>query len=90
MIRATFQELEPSEKQGLNVRNGVKIVKMANGVLRSQGMNEGFVILKINRKPVTDATEVAKILNQSRGRVVHIEGVNLNGDGLYYYFTVSL
>jgi S1-C subfamily serine protease len=49
------------------------------------GMEEGFIITAINKRPVTSAKEVVDVLASMRGRVI-IEGVDKRGRGSYYQF----
>ena len=49
-----------------------------NGRFGYQGFDKGFVITKIDEKPVADAKEVAQMLASRKGRV-KIEGIDVDG-----------
>jgi len=85
---AQFKDLSNSDKQKLQIEYGVQIIKLSQGALKNQGINEGFIITKINRKPVNTAADVVNTLNRNKGRIIHIEGVYSNG--MYAYYTFSL
>ena len=61
------------------VSGGAKITEVdPNGRLGYQGFDKGFVITKIDEKPVSDAKEIAEMLASRKGRV-KIEGIDLDG-----------
>lgn len=79
-------ELAPassSELASLKLANGVKVVRLSGGKLRSIGIREGFIITKIDQQEMKNAKDIEKALNNKRGGVL-IEGVYPNGKRAYY------
>jgi len=85
-LGADFESLSKSELKKYNLTNGVKVKKLNAGILRRVGMNEGFMILKVDRKTVTTPKDVASILklNKEKDRGVLVEGIYPNGKKAYY------
>lgn len=84
-LGATFEELTNKEKQKYNLEGGLKIVELARGKLRQQGIREGFIITHINNKPITSIKSLKKVLKSTDGGVL-IEGIYPNGMKAYYGF----
>ena len=79
-------ELAPAttaELKALKITNGVKVVRLSGGKLRSIGIREGFIITKVDQQPVTTPEELGKALQKNSGGVL-IEGVYPNGSRAYY------
>lgn len=65
---------------------GVKVVKVrGRGILAQLGIEEGFIISKINGKDMETPVDVINALNNVRGKIV-IEGINKNGGRNVYQF----
>jgi serine protease Do len=64
----------PAIQAERNIRSGqgVLIFKLATEVARATGLQEGDVILAINRTPVRSAAQVQELLNVRPGEVVRI------------------
>ncbi len=78
-LGAKLSNLSESEKAKYKVSGGAKITEVdPNGRLGYQGFDKGFVITKIDEKPVSDAKEIAEMLVSRKGRV-KIEGIDLDG-----------
>lgn len=85
LLGATFKNLEPSDKSELRIKNGVKIDKIGSGKFKDAGIKEGFIITKINNRPVYDMAELKMLIESSDGGI-YIEGVYPNGVTAYYAF----
>ncbi len=78
-LGAKLSNLSESEKAKYKVSGGAKITEVdPNGRLGYQGFDKGFVITKIDEKPVSDAKEIEEMLVSRKGRV-KIEGIDLDG-----------
>ncbi|MES2734245.1 MAG: trypsin-like peptidase domain-containing protein [Bacteroidota bacterium] len=84
-LGAELVSLSKVERDRLGIGSGVRVAKLTNGLISRLGVEEGFVITSINRKPMQSPQEVADLLGNVSGRVL-IEGVNKNGVGGYYSF----
>ncbi|MCB9364839.1 MAG: Do family serine endopeptidase [Flavobacteriales bacterium] len=78
-------ELSQKELKKLDLDNGVKIIQLYNGKLRSIGINEGFIITKINHQKVSTVKDVYDALSNIKGGVL-MEGLYENGRKEYYGF----
>lgn len=82
---ASFENLSKVERNRFKIDEGVRVAEVSGGVFGRLGVQEGFIILRINGKNVKTASEIVKILDDLKGRVV-LEGVDLNGMSGYYSF----
>lgn len=78
MAAATAEELK-----ALKIENGVKVMNINGGKLRSSGIREGFIITRIDRTLMREPKDVLRALDEKRGGVL-IEGVYPNGTRAYY------
>lgn len=82
---AEFVNLSKKELKELELDGGAKLRNLGNGFLRkSANVQNGFVITKIDRQPVRDIKDLAKVLENKRGGVM-MEGVYPGQKGVYYY-----
>ncbi|HVD98607.1 MAG TPA: trypsin-like peptidase domain-containing protein [Cytophagaceae bacterium] len=84
-LGADFEIISKVEKDKMGITNGVRIVKVGNGLIRRLSLTEGFIITSINKVPVSTPEEVVEILEKIRGRVI-IEGITSNGQRGYYSY----
>ncbi|WP_215242141.1 Do family serine endopeptidase [Dyadobacter helix] len=80
-----LQDLSNKAKKEIGVEQGVQVSQIFAGKIR-QGtdMEEGFVITRIDNKPVTSVAEAIKILSDKKGGVM-IEGVYPGKPETQYY-----
>jgi Do/DeqQ family serine protease len=83
MLGAELAPAKPDELKALKLENGVKVVQINGGKLRSIGIREGFIITKIDQKPMNNPKDIEKALDGKQGGVL-IEGVYPNGLRAYY------
>ncbi len=84
-LGAEMEKVSKVERDLLNIKNGVRILKVHNGLIRQMELEEGFIIVQINRIPIKDPETLTDILTKIRGRV-QIEGVNKRGKREYYRY----
>jgi Do/DeqQ family serine protease len=84
-LGATFHTLSAQELKPYQLKNGVQISQLQSGKLKSAGMSQGFIIVRIDQQPVYTAEEVAEILQNKSGGV-YIEGYYPNGMQGYFGF----
>ena len=87
LLGGTFENASQDEKSKLNIRGGVKISKLLAGKLRSAGIQEGFIITSIDKKPIITKEDLESALKTKQGGVL-IEGVYPNGMKAYYGFGI--
>lgn len=85
VLGASFEPLTEKEKQNLGISNGLKVKSVKEGKFRSVGIQEGFVLTYVNKKPVASVKDITAILKDSEGGVF-IEGVDRKGSRSYYAF----
>jgi len=84
-LGAEFQEVDNGELARLRIGSGVKVGKLGEGKLAQVGIKEGFIITSIDKKKVTNAGDIKKLLSNKSGSVI-IEGFYPNGSRAYYGF----
>lgn len=85
ILGGTYEIVSVSEKNRLGIKNGIKVVDLKNGKLRSNGIREGFIIVKVNNKSVNTIEELKQTINGIQGGI-YLEGVYPNGITAYYAF----
>ncbi|MEZ5002815.1 MAG: Do family serine endopeptidase [Chitinophagales bacterium] len=86
LLGAVFEDLSPEEARNLKLRGGVKVKKIKDGILEeSTQMKAGFVITKVNNRPIYSVQELESILNGYTGDGVLIEGKYPGVSGTKYY-----
>lgn len=85
ILGAQLAEITTAESQKLKIKGGVKIAKLKDGKLKAAGVNDGYIITKINNREVKSVSEVYNLLEQIKGGV-YLEGVYPNGTVAYYAF----
>lgn len=75
---ADFANISKEDKGKLGVQNGVALKKIGAGSFKDAGIPEGFVIIKVDKKPVFTAQELKRVLDSKKGGIL-IEGVDKNG-----------
>lgn len=95
MLGATFNEISENRKQQLGISSGVEVVSVNNsGLFRKEGINKGFIIMRVNNTPVNSGADIARIVSAvSRGanqdKVVLIAGFYPNGRTQYIAIDLS-
>lgn len=85
ILGAKVVNLEDQDKKELGINNGVKVVELQEGKLKAEGVKPGFIITKVNNKPIYSVAELDKIFKSIKGGV-YIEGIYQNGSVAYYAF----
>lgn len=78
--------LSSLEAKKLGVAGGLRVTKIDEGIIKQNtSMQEGFVIVSINNRPVTNKDDLEDILADSRGNGILLVGKYPNENGLKYY-----
>lgn len=84
-LGASFETVDKELARKLEIDGGVKVAELGYGKLRrNTDMKEGFIITKVDNKPVKSVEELAEILENKKGGVM-LEGIYENYPGNYYY-----
>jgi serine protease Do len=85
-LKAEFETLSNEELDYMDLDHGVRITQINPGPIGNLKIEEGFIVTNINKKPITNARELVRILMKLDGRVI-IEGMNKKGvKGYYSYY----
>ncbi len=90
VLGASLKPIDDELKAKLGLRSGLQVQSLDAGKLKKYGVKEGYIITRINNKPVTSIEElksvVSKALSQgdSSGGALFISGMYPNGKRQYY------
>jgi serine protease Do len=83
LIGAVLTPIDNKTKQLLRLNNGLKIEKLENGLFKNAGIQEGFIIISIDRKPMYEPEDIDTYLKTKKGGI-SIEGYYPNGMRVIY------
>jgi Do/DeqQ family serine protease len=83
MLGATFEPVTTNDKKKLNLEYGLKIIDIQKGKLSDAGIGDGFIITRIDRKPMRTVDDLRKLLSNVSDGIL-IEGIYPNGMRAYY------
>ena len=95
ILGAEFEEISESKKQKLGIRSGVEVTDVErDGKFREEGINKGFIILRINNIPVNSEADITKIVqmtsaSNSEDKVILIAGFYPNNKTQYIAIDLS-
>jgi len=82
-LGADLQPVSGEHLERLGFKSGLQVKNLSSGKLKSAGVKEGFVITRVDRRPVQSSEDVMSALNKKNGGVL-LEGVYPNGLTAYY------
>lgn len=95
ILGATFADIDNSRKQKLGISSGVEVASVEkDGKFRKEGINKGFIILRINNIPVNSEADITKIVqmtatSDSEDKVILIAGFYPNSKTQYIAIDLS-
>jgi|LSQX01.3.fsa_nt_gb Do/DeqQ family serine protease len=95
MLGATFADINNDRKQKLGISSGVEVTAVeSDGKFRKEGINKGFIILRINNVPVNSQADIEKIVqmtatSNSEDKVILIAGFYPNSKTQYIAIDLS-
>ena len=85
-LEASFESVSKVERELIGISSGVKVIDYKkNGFFSSLGIPKGFIIMRINNRDIDTPEELAKVLENIRGRF-DVIGINERGRKVYYPF----
>jgi len=84
-LGATFETISTYDMKALRIEYGLKISKLEEGIFRSAGISEGFIVTEVDKTPVKTIDDLKTALENKKGGVL-IEGIYPNGMRAYYSF----
>lgn len=79
-----FEDVTSSVKQRLQLDGGASIISVDNEAWREAGVKEGFIVTRVGRTKIKNATELVDILKDLEGEEISILGVYPNGQRSYF------
>lgn len=94
LLGADFGEIANDRKQKLGISSGVEVTNVkSNGLFRKEGINKGFIIMRVNNAPVNSSDDIAKIVSSvttaSQDKVILVAGFYPNGRTQYIAIDLS-
>ncbi len=86
-LGAEFQQATQDELSHFRLENGVRVNKIGVGKLAQIGIKEGFIIISIDKKKVSEASDIKTLLENKKGTVT-LEGLYPNGFRAFYSFVL--
>lgn len=94
LLGAKFNDIPDNRKRQLGINSGVEVASVENnGLFRKEGINKGFIIMRVNNTPVNSGSDISKIVssvsNSSQDKVILIAGFYPNGRTQYIAIDLS-
>lgn len=94
-LGVTFGTLSEDRKREMGISSGVEVTSVeSNSLFRKEGINKGFIIMRMNNTPVNSEEDIAKIVaatrNQPDDKVLLIAGFYPRGRTQYIAIDLSL
>jgi len=83
MIGAELKPIDNSTKQLLRINNGLRVERLENGLFKNAGIQEGFILVSIDRRAMYKTEDVDNYLKNKKGGI-SIEGYYSNGMRVIY------
>jgi len=81
---ATLEPVSETVKNKFNIESGVQVKSIEGGKWKEAGIEEGFIITKIDKRPINGVEDLTNSLNSARGEGILIEGIYPSGEKAYY------
>lgn len=86
-LGAKFKEIPDERKKSLGISGGIEVESVeSSGLFRKEGINKGFIIMRINNTPVNSESDIANIVaatNNNQDKVLLVAGFYPNGRTQY-------
>lgn len=79
-----FEDVNDERANELGIQGGVKLKVLKEGKWEREGIEEGFIITKVENTKVGSVEQLKRVMSQLEGQRVLILGVMENGDKTYY------
>ncbi|MCK3685241.1 Do family serine endopeptidase [Maribellus sp. YY47] len=88
VLGAEFVAVDNELKNKLDIDHGIMISKLDKGKLKDAGLEKGFVITSVNKKPIYEVNDFKREIGNARGGIL-VEGVYPSGEPAYFVFGVG-
>ena len=92
LLGATFQEVPEQTRRQLNIGYGVQVSAVKNGLLKDQGVQRGYIRLRINNQQIRSVDDIERIYKEaasSPNQELFISGVYPSGRRAIYAISLS-
>lgn len=89
-LGAEFDNLTAAEKKSYRIENGVKISGIHSGKLQQNGIRQGFIVTRIDSKPVSGKEQLEAVLAQKEGDMITVEGFYPQNPNSKYIFSFGI
>ena len=92
LLGATFQEVPEQTRRDLNIGYGVQVGSIKNGLLKDQGVQRGYIILRINNQQIRSVDDIERLYKEaaaSPNQELFISGVYPSGRRAIYGINLS-
>ncbi|MEM1000165.1 MAG: trypsin-like peptidase domain-containing protein [Bacteroidota bacterium] len=84
-LGANLEQITFKDKFDLGIESGVKVVDIRKGRLADAGIEDGFIITRVNKKYVETPGEVKDMIKDADGSIL-IEGITSEGKRKFFAF----
>ena len=87
VLGGNFRQITASQKEQLNIKYGVEVMKVNSGALKDGGISRGFIIQRINDSNINtidDLQKAVKSASTSKDPVLYIQGIWPTGKKAYF------
>lgn len=85
---ATFEALDAATKQRLGLAHGVQVKCLEKGKWQQVGIKKGFILLYIDKEPVTTLEQLSTFLKNKKGGIL-VEGIYPNNSKKIEYYGIG-
>ncbi len=94
LLGASFSEISSARKKQLGISSGVEVTSIEqNGLFRKEGINKGFIIMRLNNIPVNNEDDISKIVStvsqSNQDKLILVAGFYPNGRTQYIAIDLS-
>jgi S1-C subfamily serine protease len=85
-LNAWLQPAPVDDLQKLNLKNGLKITDLKDGILKRGGLSKGFIIYDVNGVKVNSENSLDNALHKNHRNIVNLKGVYPDGVKISFEF----
>ena len=92
VLGAVFQDVPEQTRRQLNIGYGMQVSNVKNGLMKDEGIQKGYIILKINNKQIRSMEDIEQAYKEaadSPDQVLFITGVYPSGRRANYAVNLS-
>lgn len=87
-LGASFKPVSEELMQKLGLTYGMQVDEIGEGMMNKGGIEEGFIIMQINKRQIKTLEDIDIAMKNVQGGVIRIEGIYPNGMRMNYGFVL--